>query len=138
MAAHTKTILLVEDDEIDIMTVKRAMKVLKIDNPLHCVTNGEEALEYLEAHTGDLPGIIVLDINMPRMNGIEFLGIIKKDNRFLKIPVVVLTTSKEHQDRYESFNLNVAGYMLKPVIFDNFVMVIDIIHKYWEASKHPE
>ena len=120
------------------MTVKRAVRKLNIANPLQCVENGEEALAYLDEHQNDLPGIIVLDINMPRMNGIEFLGIIKKDERFLKIPVVVLTTSKEHQDRYESFNLNVAGYMLKPVIFDNFVMVIDIIHKYWEASKHPE
>ncbi len=137
MSVENKPILLVEDDEIDIMTVKRAVKTLKIPNPLHLANNGEEALEYLEENATQLPGIIILDINMPRMNGIEFLNIIKKDHRYLRIPVIVLTTSKEHQDRYESFNLNVAGYMIKPVIFDEFVKVIDIIHKYWSTSRHP-
>lgn len=138
MSIDNKPILLVEDDEIDIMTVKRAVKTLKVRNPLHLAANGEEALEYLEENAHNLPGIIILDINMPRMNGIEFLNIIKKDERFLRIPVVVLTTSKEHQDRYESFNLNVAGYMIKPVIFEEFVKVIDLIHKYWSTSKHPD
>lgn len=138
MSIEKKPILLVEDDEIDIMTVKRAIKTLKVPNPLHLAANGEEALEYLEENSHNLPGIIILDINMPRMNGIEFLNIIKKDQRFLRIPVVVLTTSKEHQDRYESFNLNVAGYMIKPVIFEEFVKVIDLIHKYWSLSKHPD
>ncbi len=138
MSVDNRPILLVEDDEIDIMTVKRAVKSLKITNPLDVTNNGEEALEYLEENANQLPSIIILDINMPRMNGIEFLNIIKKDHRFLRIPVVVLTTSKEHQDRYESFNLNVAGYMIKPVIFDDFVKVIDIIHRYWSTSKHPD
>lgn len=138
MSSEERPILLVEDDEIDIMTVRRAVKSLSISNPLHVTNNGEEALEYLEENANALPGIIILDINMPRMNGIEFLNIIKKDHRFLRIPVVVLTTSKEHQDRYESFNLNVAGYMIKPVIFDDFVKVIDIIHKYWSTSRHPD
>ncbi len=138
MSIEEKPILLVEDDEIDIMTVKRAVKTLKVTNPLHLAANGEEALEYLEENAHTLPGIIILDINMPRMNGIEFLNIIKKDPRFLRIPVIVLTTSKEHQDRYETFNLNVAGYMVKPVIFEEFVKVIDLIHKYWSTSRHPD
>lgn len=138
MSIADKPILLVEDDEIDIMTVKRAVKNLKVPNPLHLAANGEEALEYLENNAENPPGLMILDINMPRMNGLELLNIIKRDERFLRIPVVVLTTSKEHQDRYESFNLNVAGYMIKPVIFDEFVKVIDIIHKYWTTSRHPD
>jgi CheY-like chemotaxis protein len=138
MSIENKPILLVEDDEIDIMTVKRAVKTLKVLSPLHLAANGEEALEYLEENVSNLPGIILLDINMPRMNGIEFLNIIKKDERFLRIPVIVLTTSKEHQDRYESFNLNAAGYMIKPVMFDEFVNVIELIHKYWSISKQPD
>lgn len=138
MGIENKPILLVEDDEIDIMTVKRAVKTLKVPNPLHLAANGEEALDYLENNEDNLPGIILLDINMPRMNGIEFLNIIKKDERFLRIPTIILTTSKEHQDRYESFNLNAAGYMVKPVMFDEFVKVIELIHKYWSVSKQPD
>ncbi len=138
MDISTKTILLVEDDEIDIMTVKRAVKKLNVTNPLAVANNGEEAIQYLEDHIDDLPGIILLDINMPRMNGLEFLGVIKKDERFIRIPVIVLTTSKEHQDRYESFNLNVAGYMVKPVDFADFTKVIGIIHKYWSTSLYPD
>jgi CheY-like chemotaxis protein len=130
-------ILLVEDDLVDVMTVKRALKDNKIINPIHVCENGLEALKYLENSENKKPGIILLDINMPKMNGIEFLEIVKKNKTFKKIPVVVLTTSKIEQDKIESFNLGVAGYMIKPVDYPQFVEVIKTIHLYWTLSELP-
>jgi CheY-like chemotaxis protein len=131
-------ILLVEDDEIDARTVVRALKDIKVTNPLETVVNGEEALKFLKDRRHDRPGIILLDLNMPRMNGIEFLKVIKQDNEFKTIPVVVLTTSREEQDKIESFKLGVAGYMLKPVDYLQFVEVMRAINMYWTLSELPE
>ncbi len=133
-----RPILLVEDDAVDIMTMQRALKDLKITNHLDITYNGEEALELLMAPSSEEPCIILLDLNMPRMNGIEFLKIIKQDDRFKKIPVVVLTTSREEQDKVESFNLGVAGYMIKPPDYRQFVDVIKTIDLYWTISELPE
>ena len=130
-------ILLAEDDKVDAMTVKRALRDLKVTNPLIIVENGEEALEYLRDPNKAKPGIILLDLNMPKMNGIEFLEIAKKDDKIKRIPVVVLTTSKEDQDKIESFNLGVAGYMIKPVDYLQFVEVVKTIHLYWTLSELP-
>ncbi len=130
-------ILLAEDDKVDAMTVKRALRDLKVTNPLIVVENGEDALEYLRDPNKAKPGIILLDLNMPKMNGIEFLEIAKKDDKIKRIPVVVLTTSKEDQDKIESFNLGVAGYMIKPVDYLQFVEVVKTIHLYWTLSELP-
>lgn len=130
-------ILLVEDDVIDTMTVKRAFKELKITNPLVTTSNGIEALEYIQTSLDNLPGIILLDLNMPKMNGIELLKILKTDDRLRQVPVIVLTTSKEDQDKTESFNLGVAGYMIKPVDYLKFVEVIKTIEFYWSLSELP-
>ena len=135
---NNRPILLVEDDKIDAMTVKRAMKDLKITNLLTHVYNGLEALDYLKNLSTEKPCIILLDLNMPKMNGIEFLKIIKKDESFKKIPVVVLTTSNAEKDKTESFNLSVAGYMLKPVDYKQFVDVIKDINLYWTISEIPD
>jgi len=132
-----ETILLVEDDIVDQMTVKRALKDINITNPLKISNNGEEALEFLRDEKNELPGIILLDLNMPRMNGVEFLKIAKKDSRIKSIPVVVLTTSKDDQDRINTFNLGVAGYMIKPVDYVLFVEVIKTINLYWTISESP-
>ena len=134
---NNKPILLVEDDMVDAMTVKRAFKEIHITNPLIIVENGEEALEYLRNPDNEKPAIILLDLNMPKMNGIEFLKIAKKDDDLKRIPVVVLTTSKEEQDRMESFNLGVSGYMIKPVGHDQFLEAIKTIHMYWTLSELP-
>lgn len=128
-------ILLVEDDIVDQMTVKRAMKDIKITNPLKITNNGEDALEYLRNEEYELPGIILLDLNMPKLNGVEFLKIAKKEVRIKRIPVVVLTTSKEEQDRINTFDLGVAGYMIKPVDYLQFVEVIKTINIYWTLSE---
>ncbi|MCF6158444.1 MAG: response regulator [wastewater metagenome] len=130
-----ETILLVEDDIVDQMTVKRALKDIKIANPLKITSNGEEALEFLKDEKNELPGIILLDLNMPRMNGIEFLKIAKMNDRIRKIPVIVLTTSKEEKDRISTFDLSVAGYMIKPVDYLQFVEVIRTINLYWTLSE---
>jgi CheY-like chemotaxis protein len=132
-----KPILLVEDDMIDAMTVKRALKELNVINPVHSVENGEEALEYLYDNSKENPGIILLDLNMPRMNGIEFLKIAKNDDSLKHIPVVVLTTSLEEMDRIDTFNLGIAGYMVKPVDYKQFVDVIKAIKLYWSLSELP-
>ncbi len=131
-----KTILVVEDDEVDVMTIKRAMKEIHVTNPVEVRWNGEEALEYLQGER-ELPGIVLLDLNMPRMNGMEFLQQVRSDERLKRIPVVVLTTSREEQDRFSSFNLGVAGYMIKPVDYLQFVEVIRAINLYWTLSELP-
>lgn len=132
-----KPILLVEDDTIDAMTVKRALKELNVLNPLITVENGEEALKYLHNAENEEPGIILLDLNMPRMNGIEFLRISKNDAKLRHIPVVVLTTSLEEIDRIDSFSMGIAGYMVKPVDYKQFVEVIKAIKLYWTISELP-
>jgi CheY-like chemotaxis protein len=131
-------ILVVEDDIVDVMTIKRAFKEAKITNPIEVCKNGLDALEYLKKPSNKRPGIILLDINMPKMNGIEFLQVVKKDNDFKSIPVVVLTTSKAEQDKVETFNLGVAGYMIKPVDYLQFVETVKTIHLYWTLSELPE
>ena len=131
-----KTILIVEDDEVDVMTIKRAMKEIHVTNPVEVRWNGEEALEYLQGER-ELPGIVLLDLNMPRMNGMEFLQQVRSDERLKRIPVVVLTTSREEQDRFSSFNRGVAGYMIKPVDYLQFVEVIRAINLYWTLSELP-
>jgi len=131
------SILLVEDDHVDIMTIKRAFKDLKITNPVNVCENGLEALDFLRNPQKQFPGVILLDLNMPKMNGIEFLQEIKDDEQFKSIPVVVLTTSKEEQDKVESFKLGVAGYMIKPVDYLQFVEIIRTIHLYWTLSEIP-
>ena len=132
-----KPILLVEDDSVDAMTVKRALNDLQVTNQLDVVGNGEEALKYLQNRPVELPCIILLDLNMPKMNGIEFLKIVKEQESFKMIPVVVLTTSKNEQDRIESFKQSIAGYMIKPVDYLQFVETMRTIEVYWTLSELP-
>lgn len=132
-----KPILLIEDDYVDVLTVKRALKEINVQNELVVAENGEKALEYLDDSENERPGIILLDLNMPRMNGIEFLEVVKTNEKHKIIPVIVLTTSSQEKDRVESFKLSVAGYMTKPVIYEEFVGVMKVIDKYWTCSDMP-
>jgi len=132
-----KPILLVDDDAIDTMTVKRAFKEIHVVNDLVCTGNGKEALDYLRNEGNERPCVILLDLNMPKMNGVEFLRIAKQDEVLKIIPVVVLTTSKEDQDKVDSFRLGVAGYMIKPVDYRKFVEVMRTIDVYWTLSELP-
>jgi CheY-like chemotaxis protein len=131
-------ILLVEDDDIDVMTVKRAFRKNNISNPLKVASNGIEALEMLRS--GEIPAvnrIVLLDINMPRMDGIEFLRELRADPELRSTTVVVLTTSNEDRDRVQAYELNVAGYLLKPVTFVNFVEIMAMLNKYWTLMEFP-
>ena len=125
-----KPILLVEDDRVDAMTLKRALKDLNVLNPLIHTLDGEEALDYLRDENNQRPCIILLDLNMPKVSGIEFLKIARAENIIKKTPVVVLTTSKDEQDIVETFELNVAGYMVKAVDYIKFVETIKAVNLY--------
>jgi CheY-like chemotaxis protein len=133
-----KPILLVEDDNVDAMTVKRAVKDLHLPNPVIHLYNGEEAITYLCDENSEKPFVILLDLNMPKMNGHEFLKIIKSNNDLRPIPVIVLTTSKEKQDVMESFEQGAAGYMIKPVDYRRFTEVVNTIISYWNLSETPK
>ncbi|MGA2172654.1 MAG: response regulator [Sedimentisphaerales bacterium] len=134
---NCRPIMLVEDDTVDVMTVKRAMKDLKVINPLVRAGNGEEALAYLRDDNNAKPCVILLDLNMPKMNGIEFLRVAKADEKLKRIPAIVLTTSKDDQDRFQTFELNVAGFIVKPVDYKKFVEAMRIIDLYWTLSEMP-
>lgn len=137
MKISNKPLLLVEDDQVDVMTVKRALKEINVVNPVVNLENGEEALAYLRDPENDRPCIILLDLNMPIMNGLEFLKVIKSDEGLRRFPVIVLTTSEEQHDKLNSFNLGVAGYMAKPVDYRQFVEVMRSIDLYWTISEMP-
>lgn len=136
MKLINKPILLVEDDQVDVMTTRRALKEVRVANPLAVCENGEQAIAWLR-EAPELPCIILLDLNMPIMNGIEFLQSVKADPGLRRIPVVVLTTSEEQEDKVRSFDLGVAGYMAKPVDYRRFVEVMRSIDLYWTISEMP-
>lgn len=134
-------ILLVDDDEVDVMNVKRAFKKNNITNPLYVASNGLEALDMLRGnHELSVPQtrrLILLDLNMPKMGGIEFLRELRADPVLRPIPVIVLTTSNEDSDKVEAYNLIVSGYILKPVTFSKFVDAVVALNKYWTLSELP-
>ncbi|MEM9023407.1 MAG: response regulator [Bacteroidota bacterium] len=130
-----RPILMVEDDSVDAMTIKRSFRELGIKNPIVHAKNGEEAFQYLRDESHELPAFILLDLNMPKMNGHEFLQERWGIDRLRTIPVIVLTTSKDEYDRLESFKRGIAGYMVKPIDYQQFVNVIKIINQYWEFSE---
>jgi len=133
-----RPILLIEDDVVDIMTVRRALKDINANNRLDSVHNGEEALEYLTDDENEIPGIILLDLNMPKMNGIEFMEALEQNSKLKKIPIVVITTSDNENDKIKSFKFNICGYMIKPVEYLKFVEMIKTIREYWAMSEEPE
>lgn len=135
---HALNILLVDDDEVDVMTVRRAFAKANIANQLYVATNGIEALELLR-RDGVPPSrrLVLLDLNMPRMNGIEFLREVRSDPSLQSLTVVVLTTSNEDRDRVEAYQLNVAGYLIKPVTFQSFADVMATLNKYWTLMEMP-
>ena len=134
-------ILLVEDDELDVMNVQRAFKKNNVVNPLYVAANGVEALEMLRGQRGpSIPSerrLILLDLNMPKMGGIEFLKALRADPALHATTVVVLTTSDEERDKVKAYDLNVAGYILKPVTLAAFVEIMATLNKYWSVNELP-
>jgi len=135
-------ILLVEDDELDVMNVRRAFKKNNIANPLFVAGNGLEALDILRGKPSPdglvMPRdrrLVLLDLNMPRMGGIEFLRELRNDPELQTTSVVVLTTSAEDRDRVEAYHLNVAGYIIKPITLPAFVEIMATLNKYWTVNE---
>ena len=138
MTKNSVVILMADDDEDDILLTRKALQQGKLLNELYCVSDGEELLDYL-LHQGDYtdaakaprPGIILLDLNMPRKDGREALKEIKANPDVNDIPVVVFTTSKAEEDIYRSYKLGVNSFITKPVTFDRLIEVMQMIGKYW-------
>ncbi len=135
---NSRPILLVEDDDVDAMTIQRTLNELKVANKLVRKVDGEDALEYLTGEGNQKPCVILLDLNMPRMNGFEFLKNVKADDVLKKIPVIVLTTSEEYESVVESFGLGVAGYIVKAVNYKRFIETTRILDMYWTLSRLPD
>ncbi len=138
LAERVLNILLVEDDQVDVMNVRRAFEKNHIANPLYVASNGLDALEMLRSNLVPVERrIILLDLNMPKMNGLEFLRELRADRVLQSTPVIVLTTSNDDRDKIEAYNFNVAGYLVKPVTFTNFVEVMGALNKYWTLVELP-
>ena len=131
-------VLLLEDDELDVMNVRRAFKKNDMEDNLFVAGNGVEGLEVMRG--GKIPRdrlLVLLDLNMPHMNGIEFLQEMRKDPTLHRTPVVVLTTSSDERDLVDAYELNVAGYIIKPVTFEKFVNVVATMNEYWSMVEMP-
>ncbi len=132
------TILLADDDADDRLMAKEALEESRLNNPLDMVEDGEQLLDYLRrvgnfTHLTDkpLPGLILLDLNMPRMDGREALKEIKSDSELCRIPIIILTTSKAEEDVFRTYNLGVNSFITKPVSFNSLVDLMKTIGKYW-------
>ena len=137
-------LMIVEDNETDIICLKRAFEKNGVSKPIITAGNGEEALAYLkgvessnENERARIPNLILLDLNMPIMNGFEFLGAIKADERFRSIPVIVLTSSTSKVDMNESYKNYVAGYIEKPLDPEEYSEIIKILDDYWTLNFLP-
>jgi CheY-like chemotaxis protein len=127
-------ILLIEDNLIEIMKMKRTISFLKLDHTIQEAKNGEEALEILKDKS-KLPDIILLDLNMPKISGIEFLSILKNTEDLKHIPTIILTTSDNEKDLFECYKIGVSGYILKPLKYDDYVKKIEAVLAYWTANE---
>jgi CheY-like chemotaxis protein len=127
-------ILLVEDNLIEIMKMKRAISLLNLNHKLYEAENGEEAIKFLEGKS-NTPDIILLDLNMPRINGIEFLKILKQNGNFKHIPTIILTTSCNQKDLLECFKIGMSGYVLKPLKYEDYVKKIEAVLNYWSINE---
>jgi CheY-like chemotaxis protein len=127
-------ILLIEDDTIEVMKFNRVLSNLSLQHAIQEANNGEEALEILNDNT-KRPDIIVLDLNMPKLNGLEFLSILKKDNVLKYIPAIILTTSNNQKDLLECYKIGIAGYILKPLKYEDYIDRIEKLLAYWSCNE---
>jgi CheY-like chemotaxis protein len=130
----TLSILLIEDDAIEIMKLNRVISALTSSHKIIEARNGEAALAILE-EKDRLPDIILLDLNMPKINGIEFLTILKSNNNLKHIPAIILTTSNNKKDLLTCYNIGIAGYILKPLKYEEYVFKIDKLLSYWSINE---
>ncbi len=142
MSENRISILHVEDDQVDKMVIDRVIKRLNITNQLLHAPNGEEALDILRGTNGKtkpdpMPNVILLDINMPKMNGLEFLKELRADESLRSLSVFVLTTSNDDSDRQEAYSYNIAGYILKPVDINQFESTFQVLSNFWKICEWP-
>jgi CheY-like chemotaxis protein len=145
MSKKTFVVLMAEDNQHDIVATKRAWKENNIANPLYIVRDGEECLDYLhqrgkysEPGSAPRPGILLLDIKMPKMDGLAVLKQIREGEKLHRLPVVILTTSKAEEDRLKSYDLGANAYIVKPVGFQNLAEAVRTINLFWELVELPE
>ncbi|MGA2679689.1 MAG: response regulator [Sedimentisphaerales bacterium] len=131
----SRPILLVDDDNAEMVTVKRALKELNVPNELVHHLDGENALNYLRNNAQKGPCVILLDLNMPKMKGTDFLAAIKADAELKQIPVIILTVSNNEDDQTKCFDLCAAGYIVKPATYEEFIKAMDALDAYWTLSE---
>lgn len=138
----TVNLLLVEDDEVDVQGLKRAFAKSRIGNPITVARDGIEALEFLRGENGRAklakPHLILLDLNMPRMNGLEFLEAIRGDEDLKTSVVFMITTSKAEEDKARAYEKNVAGYIVKQDPANTFMQAVALLDHYWKIVEFPE
>lgn len=144
MVKEPFVVLMAEDNEHDVVATKRAWQKNCIANPLYIVKDGEECLDFLrkqgkysEPGAAPRPGILLLDINMPKMDGLTVLKHIRQDEETRRLPVIILTTSQAEQDRLRSYDLGVNAYIVKPVGFENFSAAVRTISLFWQLVELP-
>lgn len=141
MTSRSVNVLLVEDNVIEQEAIRRAFAQHRIANPIHVAVNGFDALDQLRGTNGrpklPAPFLILLDLNMPRMNGIEFLNALRSDEALHGSVVFVLTTSRRDEDRVASYNHNVAGYIVKSDVGAGFLRLIELLDHYWRVVEFP-
>jgi len=132
-------ILLVEDNPVDIDLTLRAFKKRNLTNPIQVARDGEEAVGFIDKWNAgkQIPVVILLDLNLPKVNGLEVLAIIKSNQKYNTIPVVVLTSSSDNKDIEKAYKLGANSYIIKPVNFDKFVEVASQIELYWNVLNEP-
>lgn len=140
MSQKAPAILHIEDDHVDKMVIERVLKKLNVASHIYHAENGEEALDLLRGENGHslpdpMPRIILLDINMPRMNGLEFLKELRADEKLKPISVYIMSTSSDEHDKKEAFFYNVAGYILKPVDINQFETTFKILSDFWKICE---
>ena len=133
----SRPILLVDDDNSEMMMVKRALKELNVPNELVHHPNGENALNYLRNNAQKGPCVILLDLNMPQMKGVDFLAAVKADVELRQIPVIILSVSSDEDDKTKCFELCAAGYVIKPATYDEFINAMKMLDAYWTLSELP-
>jgi CheY-like chemotaxis protein len=132
--SRSLNILLIEDDAIEIMKFNRVLSTMNLKHKIIEANNGEEAITILKVKE-IVPDIILLDLNMPKINGIEFLGILKADEYLKYIPAIILTTSNNRKDVMECYRMGIAGYLLKPLKYDDYVDSIKKLLEYWSCNE---
>jgi CheY-like chemotaxis protein len=141
MSGKSVTILLVDDDKVDRMAIQRSFRSLKIANPVIEARDGVEALERLRGENGyesvPSPCLILLDLNMPRMSGIEFLRAVRADNALRRCLIFVMTTSAAEEDRMRAYDMNVAGFVLKDRSGQSFIEAISMLEHFWRVVEFP-